>query len=223
VSSVFDDAADELSRQALVHGACLVAYSGGKESRAVLDLCVRTFRRVVPFFLSFIPDLSVVEESLVFARERWSLDVRHYPHWLLAKCLKEGIYCDGGAYRDLPDVKLLDCYQAVRKDTGLPLIVTGARAADSLWRRYNLTRTASWPDVVHPLRRWQKADTLAYLQVQGIPVPDAPEGQATGIDLSTPSLLWLYDRYPDDFARLLEVFPYAGAAVKRRDWYGGDS
>jgi hypothetical protein len=61
---------------------------------------------------------------------------------------------------------------------------------------------------------------LAYLKINGIPVPDSSGGQATGVDLSTPSILWLYDNHPEDFQKLLQYFPLAEAAIKRRDEYG---
>jgi hypothetical protein len=61
---------------------------------------------------------------------------------------------------------------------------------------------------------------LSYLKINNIPLPDSSGKNATGVDLSTPSILWLHDKYPDDFKKLLQFFPYAGAAVQRREYYG---
>ena len=60
---------------------------------------------------------------------------------------------------------------------------------------------------------------LAYLQRQGIPIPESDGRNASGVGLSTPFLLWLYDHHPDDFRKLCDFFPYAEAVPKRREWY----
>jgi hypothetical protein len=74
-------------------------------------------------------------------------------------------------------------------------------------------------DVVTPIAGFQKVDVLQYLASRRIPVPDSEGSNANGVDLSTPSLLWLHDRHPRDFRRLCEVFPYAEAVVWRRRFY----
>jgi hypothetical protein len=82
-----------------------------------------------------------------------------------------------------------------------------------------MTTTQHW-DVVSPLSEWTKLDVLSYLKGRGLPIPDSSGRSATGIDLSTPALLWLHDNFPHDFAKLCEVFPFTEAVVWRREWYG---
>ncbi|HZQ45959.1 MAG TPA: hypothetical protein VFC07_03025, partial [Verrucomicrobiae bacterium] len=77
-----------------------------------------------------------------------------------------------------------------------------------------------WDDVFYPIKGWNKHDVLAYLRMQNIPLPDAHQGNTSGVDLSTRSLLWLHDAYPDDFKLLCRYFPYAEAVVYRRKFYG---
>jgi len=60
-----------LETAAAAHKRVLVAYSGGKDSIATLDLCVKTFgiENVECFFMYFIPGLRCVEDELDKARK----------------------------------------------------------------------------------------------------------------------------------------------------------
>lgn len=202
-------------------GRILIAYSGGKDSLAVLDLCSRAFRRCVCFFMWTVPDLRCVEEGLAWARDRYGVEVLQYPHWLVPQWLQGGVFCDPRpAWDRLPEWRLRDVYNAVIGDTGIPLIATGAKKRDSAWRKYNLHKTKGQGEIVYPLLEWSKLDVLAYLKAHKIPLPPSSGRAATGIDLSEPSVLWLHDTYPEDFEGLCRLYPYARAIVERRRIYG---
>lgn len=201
-------------------GSLLVAFSGGKDSLAVLDLATRCgyFKRIECFFMYFIEGMRSCEEQLQYARDRWGVTIHQVPHWNLVKCLKAGIYCF--PHDKLPEWKLQSVYQSIMGETGIPLIATGAKKSDSLWRRrfMHSQRHETW--VVAPCAEWSKFDVLSYLRVQKIRIPDSSGANATGVDLSTPSVLWLHDNHPDDFAKLRRAFPFVDAVVMRRDIYG---
>jgi 3'-phosphoadenosine 5'-phosphosulfate sulfotransferase (PAPS reductase)/FAD synthetase len=200
--------------------AVLVGYSGGKDSLAVLDLCVRTFKRVECFHMYVIPGMRCVENMLDFARKRWGVKIHQYPHWVLGKWFKIGAMCNSHyALESLPEWKLTDVYNLACADTGITLIAHGAKRADSLWRRRNLS-VQNYDNVIFPVIGWNKFDITGYLTSHGIPLPPSSGRSATGIDLTTPSVLWLHDNYPDDFRMLCEVFPYAECIVYRRKFYG---
>lgn len=211
-----------LSEYASTHNeGVLVSYSGGKDALATLDLCTRTFKRVVCFFMYLVPGLSVVEEQLDFARKRWGVEILQYPHWSTIQCLKHGIYCP---FRDdLPaDYTLSDIYNLARDDAGLRLIANGNKKADSEFRRKN---AAAWQraDVLCPLREWNKLEVLAYLALHKIPVPKTKTGKtesAVGVDLSMPALCQLHDNNPADFRKVVEWFPYVESVIWRRHYFG---
>jgi 3'-phosphoadenosine 5'-phosphosulfate sulfotransferase (PAPS reductase)/FAD synthetase len=199
----------------------LVGFSGGKDSWVCLDLCCRVFTSVTAFFLYLVPDLACVEAELDKARKRYGVEIRQYPHWLLFRSIKNGIYCDRH-WRDAGGIwepKINDLHAAIIADTGINLICQGAKEKDSMWRRryFSINHFAQ---VIYPLRKWAKFDVLSYLRMNQIEIPESSGGSASGIDLSTRSLLWLHDRHPADFQRVLEYFPYSEAVVKRRDLYG---
>lgn len=216
----FEETLSDLQRAAQRSSAVLVAYSGGKDAIATVDLCVRTFKKVECFFMYLVPGLEHIEAGLEFARKRWGVTIKQYPHFTLSKLLKSGVYCPNSYKRDdLPDLKLADIYAAAMADSGIRMIATGAKKADSIFRR------KSWQQfekdyLVYPLKDWSTRDVLGYLRLRGLPVPTRNEGfQTSGVDLTTRDLLRIHDQFPADFDRLERVFPYIRAVVKRRDWY----
>jgi 3'-phosphoadenosine 5'-phosphosulfate sulfotransferase (PAPS reductase)/FAD synthetase len=221
--AVWETTLKTLRDKAKVSDSCLVAFSGGKDSLAVLDLCRRTFKRVVCFHMYFIPGLKCMEAAMEAAKERFEVEVLYYPHWILFKALRGGVFCNEGLHKEsMPDFSLHDIYLWAMKETGVPLLATGAKKADSLWRRryFYLARNWEKEGVFYPVKEWMKRDVLAYLSARKIPLPDSEAGTATGLDLTTSSLLWLHDRHPDDFKKLCQWFPYAEAVVWRRRFYG---
>jgi phosphoadenosine phosphosulfate reductase len=217
-----------LQRAASEHESVVVAYSDGKDARVTMDLCLRSFRRVSAFYMYFIPGLQCVEPLLKAAEERFSHSpafegpIRQYPHWVLRKALAGGAYCRAMGDDGLPPWKLDDVYALAAKDAGATLVATGAKATDSTWRRRMMGTWGKKANILYPIGDWNKFQVLGYLKTRGIPIPVSSGKSATGIDLSTPSLLWLHDTYPEDFERLCEVFPFARAVVKRREFFGDE-
>lgn len=217
---ILETTIEALAAKAKESDSCLVAYSGGKDSLAVMDLCCRTFKRVVAFHMYFVPGLKVIEDRMDYARQRWGVEVLYYPHWVFLRCLRSGFYGNESADQSaVPEMKLHDIYTWVMADTGISVIANGARKADSLWRRRYFYLTRSWGEMLYPLKEWMVSDVLAYLRLHNIPTPDSEGRSNNGIDLTTHSMLWLHDNYPEDFARLEQWFPYARAVVYRRKFH----
>ncbi len=160
----------------------IVGYSGGKDSLVTMDLCVRSFSRVEAFFMYLVPGLDCVEHMLAQAEARWGIKIRQYPHWLLRRLMYEGVYCPN-SYKldDLPEWKLQDIYRLAVAETGIPVIATGAKKSDSLWRRRQL---GTWcKDLLYPVKEWSKLDVLAYLRLRGIPEPASSGKSATAASI----------------------------------------
>lgn len=208
-----------LEKEAERHEAVLVSFSGGKDSLVVLDLCSRYFRRVECFFMYLVPGLRCVEGSMKFARERYGVKILEYPHPMISDAIKNGHYCSG--YMTATEVPYLtqgDVYDLARRESGIELIATGMKGADNFWRRRNLKQSKE--NTIHPIKEWMHADVLAYMKARELPAPPAHKGVSTGVCLRIPALLWLHDDFPDDFEKMEQVFPYIGAVVKRREFYG---
>jgi phosphoadenosine phosphosulfate reductase len=209
---------NELSKR---HDAIVVSYSGGKDSLAVLDLCCKTFNRVTCFLMWFVPGMGFDRDNIAFAKERFNVEVIQYPHWAAIKAMRHGVYCtQSKLVSGFPEWNLHDIHAMVMQDTGINLIAHGGKKTDSMWRRRNLKNTANRTEVIYPLLNWNRWEVLAYLKRNDIPVPEQEGHSNSGIDLCTPSVLWLHDNRPDDFAILEKWFPYVRAVVHRREFYG---
>jgi phosphoadenosine phosphosulfate reductase len=218
---VWTDTLRILNDRARVSDSCLVAFSGGKDSLVTLDLCRRSFRRVVCFFMYFVPGLKVIDDQMKYAKDRWGVEMLYYPHQDFFRALQEGTFGRGaGAGVELPELTLRQIYDWALLDTGIQQIATGAKASDGMARRRFFKNTESWDDIFYPLKGWLKQDVLAYCRVQNIPVPQTHQGTTTGVGLSTRSLCWLHDSHPEDFATLCSWFPFAPAVIARRQFYG---
>jgi phosphoadenosine phosphosulfate reductase len=220
--SVLCQAFETVQHLATRHDAALVAFSGGKDSRAVMDMARRSFRRVVGLFMYFVPGLDCDRQRLEIA-EQWGIEVVKYPHFTFLDALREGTYCWGGiGHSSIPRLTRQEIYDLARFETGIRIVLTGIKSSDSLARR-NAKRITS-RDVYHPIIKWKDFDVLAYCGLHGIPLPQTPSGQrSSGVDLRYRSLLWLHEHYPDDWQRLLQWFPFAEAVLWREKWFYGGS
>lgn len=199
----------------------LVGYSGGKDSLVVTDICRRVFPTVVGFYMYLVPGLRSIEELLQEGRDRFGIQILQYPHWLISRYLKEGMYCNNHYKHDsIPELALQDVFNLAMMDTGITLVATGAKESDSANRRRLLRWNVGKGTNIYPIQTWHKHDVIGYLKAKEIPLPASSGLATTGIDLSTQELLWLHDHYPDDYERVINVFPYAEAIVRRREWYG---
>lgn len=211
----------ELQRQAEQHSACLVAYSGGKDSVITLDLCSRSFKRVVCFFMFLVPELEVIEAQMEWARKRYGVEVLYYPGRLFFEAISSGRFCHNSMHYDaLAGTGVKEIYEWVRHDTGIPLIATGMKKSDSMARRRFFANTAGWENITHPIQEWSKFDVMAYVEARKLQIPKMFEGHTTGVGLVSRSLLWLHDTHPADFAKMEAWFPFVRSVVYRRKYHG---
>jgi len=225
-TSLFSKAAASLEAAAARYPHALVAYSGGKDSRAVLDMAVKAFPRVTAFLCWFLPGLAVEEAHIAYAKSRWGVHVLTYPYPLGIKYIKQGVYCDQGAGADrLPAWSFDDVRACAIKDAGTPLVLTGAKYTDAAGqglthRKDQAKRDKEGDTYIRPIAEWNKWHVLSYLRANAIEVPENDGRNSASIDLTPDCILWLHDKHPEDFKLLCKVFRYAEAVVKRRDWHG---
>lgn len=220
MADLFLAAGNELKSLAEKHEAVLVGYSGGKESCVILDLATKFFKRVVAYHLYLVPGLRYTEERLAFARSRWKVDFLTYPSSAFLDACRNWWYCDPRPeWCALPDWNADTFHKAIQRQTGIPLILNGARLGDYRNRRRQVQGRKK-KDVVYPIRDWAKAHVAKYLLVNGIPLPPSDGRVSTSVNLTARSLLWLARDYPDDFERVAKFFPYVRTQVYRQKFFG---
>ena len=224
--SVYQDTITQLKALAQRSPQILVAYSGGKDSLVVMDLCAKLFKQVGAFYFYTVPGLEVIDKWMRFAKTRWNIEPVQLPHFRRLAAMKNGLWCDVvQAFDRIPEFGLREAYAFAMDQTGIGMMATGMKNADGLPRRQFFANIRDggddlWARVHHPLKFWRKKDILDYLTVHSIPIPDSNKGAVTsGVGLDHDSLCWLHDSYPEDFKKLLKWFPYADSVIKRREWF----
>jgi len=225
LSELLESTKSALEKARSMSPKVLVAYSDGKDSRVVMDLAKRWFDHVEGFYMEWVPAIAYMDADLAAVEKRWSVKIHRFPHYGGIAAMKEGQYCNPWWQRDdVPDIKLADIYSYAMIETKIPLILTGAKKADSGWRKRFMHATQHWGRIVYPLAEWAKWDVLSYLKGRGIAIPDnSAGGTASGVGLVPHELMWIYDNHPADFWRIAEYFPYIEALIWRRKFYGTDA
>lgn len=204
-------------------GAVLVALSGGKDSLVTLEVCKATFAHVEAFYMYHVKGLQCVERSVDAAARRCGVRVHKVPHPDLTRIMRSHILRPFTA--EAADVKLLkqaDVEKALTARTGIEWFAYGERAADSFARRLYTRKDdgvrADWKRV-YPIWDWLHGDVVGYLKQRKIALPERLGANDTkvmsGFALRPRPLHWMKHHAPDDYARVLEVFPYAEAMVFR--------
>lgn len=204
----------------------IVALSGGKDSLVTLDLCVRAFgvERVKAFHMYLVRGLRCVEDGLRRCEKRYGIEVLYVPHWMLGQAYKNATYMPHRSRADgWRDTKMMDIETAVRTTFGLDWIAYGHRQNDSIERVGMLSRNRGF-DLkgrrVYPLRAWNEAAVVAYMRARKIPAPPrltVLKRAMTGISFQEDVLIAIRDQYPDDFAKIVEKFPYITAKLVRHE------
>lgn len=203
-----------------------VAFSCGKDSFAVMDLCCQVFDRIEAFYLYRVPDLQVIRRLCGVVENRYGVNVRHYPHFDLTRCFRYAVLQPHWSLLDhTPSLSMKDVESAFRQDAAVNWIAYGWRRNDSRSRalilKSNHGRDAK-AKRIFPLRTWRRRDVLCYLSQRRIPIPPGfGRTEQGGVDFHPETLRYLKRYWPDDYVKIMEMFPYAEsqiiAADRRRD------
>lgn len=192
-----------------------VAVSFGKDSLAVLDLCCQVFRRVEGYYLYRVRGLRIVDEWAEAVEQRHGVSVRMYPHFDLSRCYKNAVLQPHWKETaKTPRVKMADIESRFRNEANVDWIAYGWRKNDSFARAIILKQCRGFDDKgrrVFPIRMWRRGDVYEYLQQRGIPLPSGlGRKDQGGLDFHPAALAELREKYPDDWAKWVRDFPFAG-------------
>ena len=224
----------ELARQLLgpiraaaaATSSVVVAFSGGKDSLALMDLCVERFgpANVHPFWMHFIP-MSFQLRFLEQCERRWGVTIARVPHWCLPNEIDSGDY----RFRSLKSATMrrltfTDVMNAMRKRFGCEWVATGEKRTDSLKRLVNAHFAPDGVErnrkIIWPLLYWSDKDVYGYLKARNIPLPPDYRTfkQSFFLFHRDSDLLALKERYPADYALVEQVFPLVGEIAARAEF-----
>lgn len=188
----------------------LVYFSGGKDSLCTLDLCVRVFPQVEACYFYRVPGMKITQDLLTPVRKRYDIVIHEIQANDVATVLRDGILSPPRPIKETPDG--LRTLMAARS---LLWSARGIRASDSLARRGILRQGGAinlHSHQVYPLAWWNREEVLDYLRVRRLPRPPTFGRQEQGgVDFHPDTYEFLRTRYPEDWSKWLEVFPYAEA------------
>jgi phosphoadenosine phosphosulfate reductase len=212
----------ELNALAVDHACVAVGFSGGKDSLATLDLAVKCFKTVCPYYYFMVPGLKHEESKTHIAATRYGLTVRMYPSVEGIDALRIGLYCDESAELSaMPPIDRRTLYNWIKADTGATLLLTGEKLSDGPFRTRRMSsQKKTMADVMYPLKHWRKWEVISYLSANGIAIPDAGRGDNGGFSLMEPEILWAYDHHREDYETMRKYFPYIETVILHRAWFG---
>jgi predicted phosphoadenosine phosphosulfate sulfurtransferase len=202
----------------------LVAYSGGKDSRVVLDIASRTAKKVTAFFQYYIPDLECDKQRMQHLRDHYpGVELIEWCSEAMLKTLCDNRYRSASVFEGKDEVwdrlDFAEIAEYLRKLTKANFVVAGHRRNDFFYRKSQIKKNER-NGLFAPIKDWNKSDVVEYLKVRKIPLPDIIGGLSTGsICTAAHSICWLHDHHPDDYEKFLQFFPFAEAVIQRRKFY----
>ena len=213
---------DPIKTQAKITDSVIVAFSGGKESIVTLDLCFRYFKNVRAFFMYICPDLSFQERTLEWYEKKYQTEIIRIPHMDVSE------FFHYGSFR-IPDptypiVSINDIYKYVRLKTDIWWIAAGERIDDSIVRRAMMKKSGSI-DVqrgrFYPVAMWKKREIIDYIKFHNLYL--GQDSKKLGFSFKSlwgKELAMLKHHFPEDYQKVIRLYPFAEAGVKRFEEFG---
>lgn len=213
---------DPIKTQSKVTDSVIVAFSGGKESVVVLDLCFRYFKNVKPFFMYICPDLSFQERTLEWYEKKYQTEIIRLPHMDVSEFFHYGSFRNPDL--TFPIVSINDIYKYVRLQTDIWWIAAGERINDSIVRRAMMKKSGSIDTQrgrIYPVSEWKKQEIIDYIKFHNLYL--GADSKKMGFSFKTlegRELHMIKENFPDDYRKILRLYPFAEAGVLRYEVYG---
>lgn len=213
---------DSIKTQSQITDSVIVGFSCGKESIVTLDMCMRHFKHVYPFFMYICPGLSFQEKTLQWYERKYGVEILRLPH------MDTSEFFHYGSFRwpdyTFPVISMNDVYHYVRVETGAWWIAAGERIKDSIVRRAMIKHSGSIDmkrGRFYPLAEWSKKETLQYIKMHKLYLGE--DSRKLGFSfksLAGEELAMVKKYFPEDYEKILTLYPFAEAGVKRFETYG---
>ena len=212
---------DPIKTQAKVTDSVIVAFSGGKDSIVTLDLCFRYFKNVKPFFMYICPDLSFQEKMLQWYERKYDTEIIRVPHMDVSEFFHYGSFRAGDP--TFPIVSINDIYKWLRLENDIWWIAAGERINDSIVRRAMMKKSGSI-DVqrgrFYPVAQWKKQEIMDYIKFHKLYLSE--DSRKLGFSfrsLAGNELAMVKQVFPEDYEKIIRLYPFAEAGVKRYEEY----
>jgi hypothetical protein len=206
----------------------ILSFSAGKGSVACWLQMRRRFKRVIPFYLELIPGLEFVEEGLRYYETFFGEPIIRIPHPSLWRWLGNLIFQPPERRQVIEDARLPrygyeDVENHIRAVVGIPaaFVGIGSRTADSPNRLANIKRFGACNyrrRSFFPVYDWKINDIVREFRAAGVGLPVDYDMFGRSFDgLDYRFVQPIRDRYPEDYRRILDLFPLAEMELMRRE------
>ncbi|MCY2966270.1 MAG: phosphoadenosine phosphosulfate reductase family protein [Planctomycetota bacterium] len=207
----------------------------GKDSLTVLSLCCQIFgaENVHGFFLFHVPDLECEQKTIRMAESRFGIEITQLRHPEASFYLQTSTLCKLSIETENQIRRKLrwgDIEAIMRKRTGAGWFAYGHRMTDSPQRRAMIKSHAGIIEnrrTCFPIYDWKPRDVIAFLRARRISIPamfGSTINNTSGVSPNDPKCLrFLRDNHPQDYAKLLAIYPGAANLLLRdelREKYG---
>lgn len=212
----------------------LLSFSCGKDSIAAWLAMRDAEIDVVPVYLYYVAPgvLSLIDEDLGYFEDFFKCHIHRYPHTSYYKWLNnfvcqapENLPVIDAARMPTPTYEQL--WGFIKDDLSLPKdtwVADGVRAADSIVRRASFVKHGVMKKSSHkvsPIADWLKGEVMDAIDSAGCRLPEDYELFGRSFDgLDYRFIAPIKEHRPDDYRRLLEVFPMAYLDIERHNHYG---
>lgn len=210
----------------------VVMFSTGIDSCVMLDLCCKHIEHVEAAYWYYAATefdpvtkratkvLSYKQNFLDKVANKYGIKIHLYPEYGISRIIQTGAFV--GETVKAPKITEGDLEFMIRKDTGIPYIALGWLYSDCLSRagimkmphiKYGID---SKYHKLFPLAGWSKKHVKEYVSRNKVFLP--PEYKYGFRDINVfkgEALLWLYDKYPQDYLKLKEMYPFIEAELLR--------
>lgn len=211
---------DPIKTMSKITDTILVAFSTGKDSIVVLDLCKRYFKNVYAFFEYFVPNVGYEEQTLKWYESHYDIQIMRVPCEMVTRIFHYGLCCP--ADYTYPIVSETDLYYWVKAQTGCYWLASGERKDDSLQRRGMITNKGTIDrdrGRMYPVANWSRKDINAYIKYRKLKLPSSYRDLNRSLALPY-NAEWLKDKYPDDYDKVVSLYPFIGVLAEREKNYG---
>ena len=211
---------DSIKTMSKITDSVLVAFSGGKESVVVLDMCFRYFDHVQPYFQYWVPGLSFNEKLLNWYENKYNTEIIRVPVENTGAMFRYGVFTVPDP--TFPVVSETDVWNYMRHETGIWWVAGGERINDSLMRRARIKKSSSI-DVnsgrLFPVAMWKTQECYDYIKHHKLFLSKEQKELKHSLRIfHTDDLLYIKEHLPDDYEKIVHMFPLVGAVIKRAEF-----
>ncbi len=211
-----------------IAGDRLLLSFSGRDSLAAWVFCREAGFELIPYWCYTVPGLSYDEQMLEYYERVFDTHIIRLPHPRTYELLRTGAWQPLENWRvlywsQLPHVEFADIEDRLAKQFDLGpnyLCAVGIKAADNLMRM-RLIRQMGPIGVkrrryYYPVWDWKTADVKACLQSHGLKLSRSYlYFGSTGDGVEYEWLRYLRDNLPEDYQKVLDVFPLADLELFR--------